>query len=198
MVWDLLFIISTWSKKISHRRYACMIWIEFTSKQSVCEHYSGGLRQTTVFKQPISQCDFLSLPDSPFLSSNLWFPNYPHLYHVCSKGSGNWVMLLHCATMEKHSRERKVVCFCTTLFNALLFLKLTVCSYAKHRIVWVCITLFSITLEVTSSSHMHTKSQNFTPHICPVISQTKYGCWLSLYFLIQKKMLNSNWFCSAS
>lgn len=70
MVWDLFLIISTW-KKISNHRYACMIWvairIEFASKQSLCEHYSGGLRQTTVL-QCLNTANF---PACLFLAS--WF-----------------------------------------------------------------------------------------------------------------------------
>lgn len=38
-------------------------------------------------------CLFFSLTSSLSLSSNLWFLNYPHLCHVCSRGSGNWVMV---------------------------------------------------------------------------------------------------------
>lgn len=120
---------------------------------------------------------FLIHPFSPLICDF----QITHISITCAQKGVETGSCYYTVQQWKNTAERKVVCFCTTLFNALPFLKLTVHSYAKHRIVWVCITLFSITLEVTSSSHMHTKSQNFTPHICPVISQTKNGCWLSLY-----------------
>ncbi len=99
IVWGLFYFISVyWSNKISGHRYAYMIWIairiEFTTKHIVCVNtFLVAWDQPQHQAQSISESAYVSLPNSPFLSSNLWFPNYPHLNHVCTRGSGNWVMV---------------------------------------------------------------------------------------------------------
>lgn len=70
-----------------------------------CGHFTVHFSQGWIIWGILSQCSHFRLP-TPFLSlTNLWFPNYPHLHHMCSKGSGNWVT--RTTTAERTARERE-------------------------------------------------------------------------------------------
>lgn len=122
------------------------------------------------------------------LFSNLLFPNYPYLCHVCSRGIGNWVMVttLLCNNGKNNSRDRKVVCVRVRQPTALQSWKLSIYLHAEHILsTQALITMITKTLEVTNSSHTHSIIQQLPFHVCIKTARREVANKVKKYFYFE-------------